>query len=191
MPQDIFAKRKKDVLSKKDKSSKGEWDKKISRLCNKINSSENYYTTSSCSGRIVLMIDSDKKESGLFLKRYHDIISLKQLKKDLNELASKKKKEKIKFKQEPCALNVACRTIEDAKILCNKARIAGWKRIGIMLSDKRVMVSLNSTERLELPVLLKGKILVDDFFLQIIVDESNKKLKKSWEKIKKLENNLN
>ena len=72
MPQDYFLQRKKSILSKPDKSSKKSWDKKIIKLCDKINLSENYYTTSSCSGRIVLMQDQEKKEHDLFLKGYHD-----------------------------------------------------------------------------------------------------------------------
>ena len=44
-----FQKRKQDVLSKIDKSFIGKWDEKIVLLCDKINSLENYYTTSSCS----------------------------------------------------------------------------------------------------------------------------------------------
>ncbi len=58
---DRFQQRKKDILSKRDKSYKGNWDKHIKNLCDKINLSRNYCTTSSCSGRVVLMIDQEKK----------------------------------------------------------------------------------------------------------------------------------
>ena len=87
MSQNNFQKRKQDVLSKLDKSSKQSWDEKILKLCEKINSLENYYTTSSCAGRVVIMIDKLKKESGLFLKVYHDLISLSQLRKDLDRIS--------------------------------------------------------------------------------------------------------
>ena len=83
MLQDIFAKRKQAILAKQDKSSKGKWDEKIAGLCDKINKLDNYYTTSSCAGRVVLMINQDKKQKGLFLKVYHGLISFNQLKKDL------------------------------------------------------------------------------------------------------------
>lgn len=86
MPRDNFLQRKHDVLLKIDKSSKGGYDKRIMKLCKKINSLENYYTTSSCSGRVVIMIDQEKKREGLFLKSYHDLISFGQLKKDLNNI---------------------------------------------------------------------------------------------------------
>ena len=72
MEKNKFSQRKKSLLEKKDKSSKNSWDKKIIKLCNKINKLEDYYTTSSCSGRIVLIINQNKKQQGLFLRSYHD-----------------------------------------------------------------------------------------------------------------------
>ena len=185
MPQDKFLRRKKSILAKSDKSSKGEWDKKILSLCNRINSLENYYTTSSCSGRIVIMFDKEKKSSGLFIKKYHDLISFSQLKKDLNEIINKNKKQ-IKFKQEPCILHVVCRTLEDAQGLYDKAKSTGWKKSGLV-SFRRNIIELNSTEKLEFPIINKGKILVNDEFLKVVVKKSNENLKKSWKKIYKLE----
>jgi tRNA wybutosine-synthesizing protein 3 len=182
---DQFDKRKKDVLSKADKSNKTNWDAKISELCNKINSLNNYYTTSSCSGRVILMKDQDKKGENLFVSVYHDKISFKKLKEDL--VSAARKKEKIKFKLEPCILHVSCRTFKDAEGLYNKTKTAGWKKSGIIGTKNAFTVEMNGTERLEFPIIQGGKILVDDEFLKIIVKESDKKLEKSWLKIKKLE----
>jgi len=85
MSFDSFLRRKKSVLSKSDKSYIGEWDKKIISLCNKINNSNNYYTASSCSGRVVLMIAQDKKSHNLFLEISHGFISFNWLKNNLNK----------------------------------------------------------------------------------------------------------
>ena len=186
---DRFDKRKKDVLSKLDKSHKNEWDEKIKKLCDKINSLEDYYTTSSCSGRAVLMVEQDRKDKNLFVSVYHDRISLKQLKKDLN--LALKKNQNIKFKLEPCILHVACRTLENAQEIYNKAKLAGWKKSGIIGMKNGTSVELNGTDRLEFPVIRGNRILVDDEFLKIITDESGKKLEKNWIKIKKLEGLIN
>lgn len=190
MAFDMFNKRKSDILSKKDKSHKGGWDRKTAELCEKINSFERYYTTSSCSGRMVLMADKDKKQPDLFLQVYHDLISFQEIKKDLMRILKEKKGTDVKFKMEPCALHVACRTFEDAERLYSKAKLAGWKKSGIISAGKRFMVEINSTERLEFPIIRQGKLLVDDIFLKIVVEDSNKKLKRCWEKIKRLEKNL-
>jgi tRNA wybutosine-synthesizing protein 3 len=188
----IFSKRKKDILSKSDKSSIGKWDEKISELCNKINSFESYYTTSSCSGRIILMIDQEKKGENLFVFVSHNKINLEELKKQL-DLALKKMgtqqevANNIKFKLEPCILHVACKTPEDAEELYNKAKFAGWKKSGIVGVKNGFTAELNSTEKIEFPIIQNKKILVDDEFLKIVVDEANKKLEKVWGKIRKLE----
>lgn len=226
-----FENRKKDVLSKIDKSSIGKWDEKISSLCDKINSLKNYYTTSSCSGRILLMIDQEKKGEGLFVFVSHDKISFKKLKEELEKiiystfsphqlepalgnptpppkeeinLSSCKlsptpgkrlikgknfvetPNKNIKFKFEPCILHIACKTLEDAEKLFEIGKNAGWKRLGIIGTRNGFTFELNSTEKLEFPIIQNGKILVDDNFLKILVNDSNEKLGKSWEKIQKL-----
>lgn len=185
---DKFDKRKKDVLSKLDKSNKKSWDEKIERLCNKINSLENYYTTSSCSGRVVLMVEQEKKDRGLFVSVYHDKVSLKQLKEDLK--SALKLGKKIKFKLEPCILHISCKTLEDSQEIYNNAKLVGWKKSGIIGMKNGFNVELNGTDRLEFPIIQKNKILVDDEFLKIVIEESGKKLEKNWEKIRKLEKML-
>lgn len=182
---DSFQRRKKDILSKSDKSSIGEWDEEIKGLCGKINSLENYYTTSSCSGRIILMIDADKKGKDLFVFVSHRKVSFEELKKQIN-LASNKNN-KIKFKFEPCILHIACKTLEDAEKFLEKGKLAGWKKSGIIGLRNGITVELNSTEKLEFPIIQDKKILVDDDFLKIVVDEASKKLEKSWRKIEKLQ----
>jgi len=185
-----FQQRKQDVLSKIDKSSIGKWDEKIISLCKKINSKENYYTTSSCSGRIILMIDQEKKGENLFLFVSHDKISFKKLKEELDKIVSPARPRgnlKIKFKLEPAIIHIACKTLEEAEKLFEIGKNAGWKRLGIIGTRNGFTFELNSTEKLEFPIIKNKKILVDDDFLKIIIEDANKKLEISWEKIKKLE----
>lgn len=181
---DSFFKRKADVLSKLDKSHIGSWDNKIAELCDKINSLENYYTTSSCSGRVILMIEQEKKGEGLFVFASHDKISFEQLKNELNKALGANKK--IKFKSEPCIIHIACKTLEGAEKIYDKGKLAGWKKSGIIGMRHGITVELNSTEKLEFPIIQNKKILVSDDFLKIVVDEANRKLEKSWRKIEKL-----
>ena len=132
MPKDIFKYRKWNQLKKDDKSFKGSWDEKIRKLCDKINSFEEYYTTSSCSGRAFLLKDFKEKRDNLFVKVWHNEINFGDLKKALLELKSK---EVIYFKQTPVILHVSCRTLEDAQKLLDLAvKEAGWKRCSILFS---------------------------------------------------------
>lgn len=191
-----FNQRKKAVLSKLDKSSIGEWDKKIKFLCENLNNSNDYYTTSSCSGRVVLMIDQEKKERGLFLNVSHDLISLDFF-KDLNKINTlrvypesfpkKMITKDIKFKCEPPLLHIACKDLESASYLLEEAKKIGWKRSGIITFGKNIILELHSTDKLEFPIISNGIFLVDDNFLKIIVKQSNEKLKKGWKKIEKLQ----
>jgi len=183
--QDNFLKRKKDVLSKADKSHKTNWDEKITKLCNKINSLDNYYTTSSCSGRIILMIDQKKKGEDLFVSVYHDKVSFKKIKEDLDKAIKLKKK--IKFKFEPCILHISCRSFEDAEKLYNKTKTAGWKKSGIIGMKNGFTLEISGSERLEFPIIQEEKILVSDEFLKIVIEEANKKLERNWERIQKME----
>ena len=182
MPKDNFNQRKKDILSKLDKSSKKSWDEKIISLCEKINSLENYYTTSSCSGRIVIMVDQEKKAPNLFKFVSHDFINFENFWK---YLPKQRARLNLKFKQEPCILHVACKSLKDAQSLLDKAKLSGWKKSGIISTSGRIMVELNGTDKLEFPIMRDGEIIVNNNFLKVIIDKSNENLKKSWKKIEK------
>ena len=182
-----FTRRKQDCLKKDDKSSIGTWDEHIRELCEKINKKTNFYTLSSCAGRIVLIKNLVKKGPDMFILRSHEKMNFSELKKALENYEGK---DDLMFKQETCILHVCCEKIEDAEKLLNIAREAGWKNSGIMSTQGRIVCELRSTEYLAFPIFAGGKILVSDDFLWAVVREANEKLEKSWEKIKKLEKNL-
>jgi len=181
-----FEQDKEKQLAKEDKSSIGGLDPKIKELCNKLNKSKDYYTTSSCAGRVILIKNKIDKKPGLFIFRTHNKITFQQLKKELDKTVKNKEKE-VGLKQEPCILHVSCRTLEASQKIVDNAKFCGWKRSGIMATKKRFVCELMSTEHTELPIISKGKILVSDEFLKILVKEMNEKLERTWNKIKKLE----
>lgn len=180
-----FEQSKKKQLSKIDRSSIGSWDKKIKELCEKINKKKEYYTTSSCAGRIVLIKSVEKKIKDVFLFRTHDKISFGELKKELNKIG-KNYQGMVEFQQTTCILHVGCLNLDSAQNLVNKAKQAGWKHSGIMTTKKRFVVELHSTEKISFPIMNNGKLLVDDDFLKIIVKEANEKLSRTWKKIDRL-----
>ncbi|MBS3092428.1 hypothetical protein J4466_03340 [Candidatus Pacearchaeota archaeon] len=179
-----FNRRKKQQFMKNDRSLKQSIDNRIKGLCDKINKNKNYYTTSSCSGRVLLFRNIKEKRDDVIIYSWHNAVKLKELNNVLRKI---KTKELIYFKQDPCILHVACRNLEDSQKLHDVAKETGWKRCGVIASGKRFVVELNGTERLEFPIIYYGKMLVDDNFLKIAVKEANKKLKESWNRIDKLE----
>ena len=178
-------------LSRGDKSFIGKWDSRIVELCESINNLENYFTNSSCSGRIVLIKDNIEKTHGLFLFLSHDLLDFGNFKKELEMIRIKNCEGIINFKQEPAILAISCKTIEDAFKLVEKARYLGWKRSGLMAySEKRYVVELMCTEHIDFPIISNGKILVEDIFLKLIVEKSNENLERTWEKIEKLKKEI-
>lgn len=182
MPQDYFQQRKQALLSKQDKSHIGIWDKKIKKLCNLINKYPQYYTTSSCSGRIIIMIDNEKKAKGLFRFVSHEKVNLKKFMKNIPNT-----KQNLKFKQEPMILHIACKNLENANHLLKIAQKSGFKKIGIIAMNKRIIIEINASEKIEFPLMQKNKLLVNKEFLKIVLKKANKNLEKNWKKIKKFE----
>lgn len=177
-----FQQQKKKQLSKSDKSSIGSWDSKIKGLCEKINRKKEFYTTSSCGGRVVLLKASSKKIRDAFLFRTHSLIGFKELK---NALSGVDYDGLVEFQMSCCILHVACCWLEDAFGLVHKAKEAGWKRSGVM-GGKRNIVELHSTENMSFPIMSDEGVLVDDEFLKLVVDIANEKLERCWEKIGRL-----
>jgi len=181
-----FINEKKIQLAKQDKSDKGDWDSEILPLIEKINANEDYYTTSSCSGRIILIKGKEKKEEGLFLFRTHGEISFEEFKNAL-EKSIQKYNGLIHFKQEPCILHVACSSLKKAQDLVDNGKLAGWKKSAIIASNRRIVAELLSTEKIEMPIGNNYRILVSDSYIKLLVKEANNKLSRTREKIKKLE----
>lgn len=182
-----FNQSKQDTLAREDKSDEQQVDAKIASLCKKINNNKNYYTLSSCAGRIIIVKNKKEKSRQAFLFKSHDKISYSELKKALSSI---KYNSLVYFKQEAAILHVACENLESAQSLLNKAIYSGFKHSGIITIKKKIVLELLSTERIEMPIMDKGKLLVDDKFLKILASESNRKLERTWKKIKKLEKSL-
>jgi tRNA wybutosine-synthesizing protein 3 len=172
---------KKNILGKIDKSKKGEIDEGVKEIVDAINSKENYYTTSSCSGRIILIEipESWKKDESKWLLITHDKTNLDEIQSAL------KSKEDIWLKQEGAIFHVCCRTIEDAEKLIITAKDSGFKRTGMIMVDKRFVVEIISTENISTIIAKKGKILVDDAYLSVLINECNAKMDRNKEKIGK------
>lgn len=179
---------KKNILSKEDKSKKGSIDGPIIKLVNKINRLDNYYTTSSCSGRIMLIkrAESGRKNEAEWLFVSHETIKFDDLKEALSDLPE----EDVWFREESMILHVCCRTIEDAEKILEIAAEAGFKRAGIATTKKKIMVEIMGTEFIDALIAKDGKLIVDENYLKIIVDYANKKLTKGHERINNFEKTI-
>lgn len=179
----LFDKQKKDCLNKKDKSKKKSVDKDIKPLIDLLNSLDDYYTTSSCSGRILLIEKkSDKKKDARFVFAEHKRADFRLIKKSLKKIP----RNDIWLKQESIIMHVCCRDLEAAKRLLKIVRDLGIKRAGIINIGKRIIIEIIGTEAMETIIARDGKMLVSDDYLRILVREVNKKLERNEKKIKEL-----
>ena len=187
----LFDKEKEDFLRKKDKSKKGNIDIKIKRLIDKINSLEDFFTTSSCAGRILLLTipKSNKKNEVQYIFNSHKKIRYKEIK---NIISKKLPKNDVWFKVEPVILHIASKNVNSAKKILNTARNIGFRRSGIIsLGKNRVTMEFVSTEKIETIVSKNGKLVIDEDYFKILIKEGNQKLEKTWKKIEKLYRSLN
>lgn len=184
-----FEKEKKEFLAKKDKSKKGSIDNKIKKLADKINSLDDFYTTSSCSGRILLSAipPSNKKNKVQYLFCSHKKIEFNQI-KDI--IIKKLSKNDVWFRVDPVILHIACKNINSAKKFLNTARDIGFRRSGIISIGSRIIMELISTEKIDTIIGKNGKLLIDEGYFKVLVKEGNKKLENTWRKIGKLYNKL-
>jgi len=178
----VFQKDKELYLKNKseDRSKKGSIDRHILDLVNAINKSNNFYTTSSCSGRIMLFKEGRSKNDSEWIWVTHD-------KADPNILFDNISiEDNLIFRMEGAILHVCAKDLESAQKLVDLAKQSGFKRSGIIASNKRFMLELISTENISAPLIIDGKVYFTKEYIEALTKKANDKLKITWKKIDKL-----
>lgn len=177
-----FHSKKQQILSRPDKSLKGSFDELMVPLCAAINSLPQFCTTSSCAGRIVLLgLDANyKKHVSLSHFNCHTVVSVDAIAKALHSYNGK---EPLWLRSEPFIIHVDCRDLSDAEQLLALANKLGLKRSGITSLGRIITIEITSTEKMDVPVVIDGKILPSNEYLQIIVREANNKLVRTQNKL--------
>ena len=167
------------------KDGKADWP--IMKLCKRIDQKKHYFTSSSCSGRILLLqLEEDEhKRPGGFLTKWHRTVKWNELEQALQQPVDGKF---VWFKQEALILHLGCDTMESAEKLLLLCRVAGLKRFGIQSTHPgKIMVEILGTRNMYFLVKEKNKILCDDTFLKIQLKKANEKFKQNEQLIKTLE----
>nr|O58796.2 RecName: Full=tRNA(Phe) 7-((3-amino-3-carboxypropyl)-4-demethylwyosine(37)-N(4))-methyltransferase 1; AltName: Full=tRNA wyosine derivatives biosynthesis protein Taw3 1 [Pyrococcus horikoshii OT3] len=169
---------------------KGEVDEDIIPLLKKINSIENYFTTSSCSGRISVMEmpHFGDKVNAKWLGKWHREVSLYEV----LEAIKKHRSGQLWFLVRSPILHVGAKTLEDAVKLVNLAVSCGFKYSNIKsISNKKLIVEIRSTERMDVLLGENGEIFVGEEYLNKIVEIANDQMRRFKEKLKRLESKIN
>jgi tRNA wybutosine-synthesizing protein 3 len=161
----------------------GDVDAELVSILSRINSHRDYYTTSSCAGRISLISDAGSKRESVFLGKWHGPIEASEVLRALKPV-----KGVTYFRFEPAIIHVAARNVEAADILLKAAISCGFKRSGIQsVKDGRVLLEVLGTERIDAPVADGGRVVVESEYLRFLIALANVKYGTNLSKLRRLE----
>ncbi|HLD58810.1 MAG TPA: hypothetical protein VI977_04190 [archaeon] len=167
----------------------GKADEALIPLCSFVAKTKNFFTSSCCSGRILLLqMSKDEKKLGTkFHRKWHNVVKPSEVWNALQEKTSNE----IWFKMEPIILHLGTGTLENANIVLETMKRAGVKRGGIIVAKPgKFLFEIEGTQRISVPVKSSEKILVEKEFLEFLVRKANEKIKKNFVTIKRLEKEL-
>ncbi len=164
-------------------------DHDIIPLLEKINALDNYFTTSSCSGRVSVMempYFGDKLNSA-WLGKWHREVTVEEV---LGAIG-KHKTGQLWFLVRSPILHVAARTMEDAVKLLNLSIGLGFKYSNIKsVSHKKLLVEIRSTERMDVPLGEGGELWAGEEYIERIVNLANAQVRRFKGKLKRLEEEI-
>ena len=181
---------KKEALEKYERAKrKGEVDNDIIPLLEKINSLHNFYTTSSCSGRIVFLNipEVGNKKDAKFLCKWHKEVD----KEELVDCLKKYKEHYLFFIMQSPIIHIVAYNLEWANKMIKIALSCGFKYTSIKkIEAKKILIEVLSTENLHIPIARDGKIRIDEKQLIFFLEIANKLLIRAKNKLKCLEEKI-
>ena len=178
--------RKRQFITRLEEDLKrGRVDEDVLSLLNAINSTECYYTTSSCSGRIQLAEaewPGDKFNMKVVAK-WHRTVKEGEVKRLLRG-----DYKYLWLLVQPPIVHVVSADLTKADRLVKLARYAGFKHSGVQsFRENRIVVEIMGSERMEMPLIIRGKLVIKEEELNEIVERANFILNRGKEKLKKLQ----
>uniref|UniRef100_A0A1A8MFP6 tRNA wybutosine-synthesizing protein 3 homolog n=2 Tax=Nothobranchius TaxID=28779 RepID=A0A1A8MFP6_9TELE len=186
-----FRQWKTQCLNKLDQSKKGSVDRDIEHVVSLLNSCEEFFTTSSCSGRTILIDgapdSSDiQKQNCAWLFVSHHKCTLDDL---MSGLRRANGDAVLKF--EPAVLHVQCRRLEDAQLVHSVAVNSGFRNSGLTVGKMgKIISAVRSTHGLEVPLTHNGKLLVDHQYVHFLTHTANQKMEENLKRIDRFYQNL-
>lgn len=164
----------------------GKMDPQMISLCEFVANTQSYFTSSCCSGRIILLEKRGKKKTETFFHRkWHREISPEELVEGFNAKTSGQ----IWLRVDPFILHIGCRDLGCARNALWAMKNAGVKRGGIMVAqDGKYMIELQGTEIISMLIKSGNEKLVDEKYLRGITPIANKMLRENYARLEKLEN---
>lgn len=163
-------------------------DTNILSVLHHLNALENYYTSSSCAGRIVLLElpSIGDKQHAQFLGKWHHQITVE----DVTIAAKKAKRGLIWLLAQSPILHVGATTDVAASHLVKLANSCGFKHSTLKSTGQKFMVEICSTERLDAPVGNNGTLFCHEEYLNLLVTIANEVMVRSQQKVERFEQKL-
>uniref|UniRef100_A0A8B9WJW8 tRNA wybutosine-synthesizing protein 3 homolog n=1 Tax=Bos mutus grunniens TaxID=30521 RepID=A0A8B9WJW8_BOSMU len=181
-----FKRWKAQCLSKADLSRKGSVDEDVLEIVQLLNGQEQFFTTSSCAGRIILL---DRSVNGSEVQKQNCcwlLVTHKACVKDDVIVALQKAKGDAILKFEPLVLHVQCRQLQDAQILHSVAIDSGFRNSGITVGKRgKTMLAVRSTHGLEVPLSHQGKLMVTEEYINFLLKIANQKMEENKKRIER------
>ena len=186
--RDFFDGKKSSLLKLKTAKKENKVDPGIQSILDLINKSENYYTSSSCFGRTVLLeIPSiGNKKEAKFLGKWHRTIDVDEV---ISSVKNAESGQLWLLSQSPI-IHITAKTNNAANKILKTAIACGFKNSGLKSIGKKIVVEILSTERLDSPVGKDGVLFCNRAHLELLINISNEIIKKSNLKLKKFEDKL-
>ncbi|MFH1224449.1 MAG: hypothetical protein V1676_01470 [Candidatus Diapherotrites archaeon] len=161
-------------------------DARMRPLCKFIAGTENFFTSSGCAGRILLLglPKGENKLEAYFHRRWHRAAKSAEVWGALRE----KTKGEVWLRQEPFIVHLGCANLEHSGKILGAMKKAGVKRGGIIVSKPgKFITELQGTDGMSLPLKKGKKILVGRGYVDYLVREANRKLARNYERLKRFE----
>ncbi|XP_068604807.1 tRNA wybutosine-synthesizing protein 3 homolog [Brachionichthys hirsutus] len=187
----MFGRWKTQCLNKLDLSRKGSVDGDIQHVVSLLNGREQFFTTSSCAGRVVLIERAPEerdiqKQNCVWLFVSHQKCDPDDL---VSALAGSGGSAVLRF--EPLVLHVQCRRLDDAQLLHAVAVNSGFRNSGLTFSKTgKIITAVRSTHGMEVPLSCQGKLLVEHEYIHFLAQVANQKMEENLKRIGRFYQNL-
>jgi len=184
-----FIENKKYTMKKLENAKKeNKVDAGIISILDLINSYDEYYTSSSCYGRIVLLElpELGDKKNAKWLGKWHRQIRSDEL---LKAFTNAEKGMLWLLAQSPI-IHIFAKDFRSADKLVKTAVSCGFKHSGFKTTDKNIIVEVASTERLDSPVGKDKVLFYNKDHVDFLVDIANDIFQKSNSKLIRLRDKL-
>lgn len=150
----------------------------------------NYFTTSTCSGRITLMDleKNEKKKEGAFHRKWHRKATFPEVWKGIEESTHTGN---LWLKQDAFVYVIGTRNLEHAKKIIAVCQKSGIKRYGIHhFEEGKVLMEIFGTHSMSVPITEGKKLLVEKEYVKKLVQIANRKWDENEKKRKLFEKEI-